>query len=474
MPEPQTFIVGRQAEVERFSALLDGRTPYWLLNIFGPGGIGKTIVGHKIQIFARSKGVPFAFIDGSRTDLSPDRMLYEIKEGLCQSESLASSFGKFEREYEDYLIVQDVLKHGGGMNSLFETVGAVKDPVGLAQIVSSLGKGISETVNRTIQNRFALERYLRGVEKTLTTSLSEGVSNALEKQKGPVAILMDTYEDLEGLDDWVCRTLVRALPEGVKIVVLGRNALPRINFDWKEFGNHVSAMDLPELGEADAKAYLVHFGLRDSVAQDQVYKFTGGYPLLLVLVRHLAQEAGGWDKIGQLEGAAELDQIATQLLNRILREERVKEVQAFLEKGVVARWFDPEIVSVLLEINLPDARKIYDKLSRHSFVERHPNGLKFHDKIRELLLQRLKFTSKGEFERLNQLLQDYFAGKAGIKTSDEAEAKGNLPQNEAGKYTIIINNAQGVTIGDQNQVSQDFSNQDEKLAKKQDEPDQRS
>lgn len=474
MPEPQPYIVGRQAEVDRFAALLNGRTPYWLLNIFGPGGIGKTIVGQKMQTFAQTKGIPFAFIDGSRTDLTPDRMLYEIKEGLCHSESLAGSFGKFEREYEDYLIVQDILKRGGGINALFETIGGVKDPAGLTQIVSSLGKGISESVNRNIQNRFALERYLRGVEKTLTTSLSEGVASALEKQKGSVAIVMDTYEELEGLDDWVCRTLVRALPEGVKIVILGRNALPRINFDWKEFGNDVSAMDLPELGESDAKAYLVHFGLRDSVAQDQVYKFTGGYPLLLVLVRHLAQEAGGWDKIGQLEGGAELDQIATELLNRILREERVKEVQAFLEKGVVARWFNPEIVSVLLEINLNDARKIYDKLGRHSFVENHPNGLKFHDKIRELLIKRLKFTSESEFQQLTKRLQDYYAEKAGIKTAEGPENKGNSPQYEAGKYVINIYNAQGLSIGDQNQVDQTFSNQGETPAEDPEKPDQGS
>jgi len=459
MPEPQPYIVGRHAEVDRFAALITGQEPYWLLNIFGPGGIGKTVVGQKMQSYAESQNVPLAFVDGNSTDLTPDRMLYAIKEGLCQSERLAGLFGKFEREYEDYLIIQDVLKRGGGINALFETVGAVKDPAGLAQIVSSLGKGISESVNRTIQNRFALERYLRGVEKTLTASLADGVGVALEKNQGPVAIVLDTYEELEGLDDWVCSNLVRKLPDGVKIVVLGRNALPRINFDWKEFGSDVYAMDLPELDEADAKAYLYHFGLKDTAAQNHVYRFTGGYPLLLVLVRHLAQEAGGWDKIGQLEGSAERDAIATELLKRILREERVQEVQAFLEKGVVARWFDPETVSVLLEIDTADARKIYDKLSRHSFVERHQNGLKFHDKIRELLLDRLKFSSKSEFDRLTKRLQDYYAGKAGIKTAAEPEHKGNQQQKEAGKYTIIVNNAQGVNIGDGNQIDQAFSNE---------------
>ena len=33
MPEPQPYIVGRQSEVARFAALLEGRVPHWLLNI---------------------------------------------------------------------------------------------------------------------------------------------------------------------------------------------------------------------------------------------------------------------------------------------------------------------------------------------------------------------------------------------------------------------------------------------------------
>ena len=63
-----------------------------------------------------------------------------------------------------------------------------------------------------------------------------------------------------------------------------------------------------------------------------------------------------------MEGSADRDYVATQAPGRILREEKVQEVRGFLEKGVVARWFDPETVQVILEVGLADARKIYDKL----------------------------------------------------------------------------------------------------------------
>lgn len=235
-------------------------------------------------------------------------------------------------------------------------------------------------------------RYLRGVETALAKTLSTSLHAAQAQSSQPLTLLIDTYEEMEGLDDWVCRTLMPALPAGVKVVVLGRNALPKVNFDWQEFGAALQTLDLPELAEGDAKAYLVHHGLRDAAALDQVYRFTGGYPLLLVLVVHLAREAGGWRDLGPLESAADRDRVATQLLDRILREKQRSGSASLSGKGRGQRhWFNPEIVSVVLNLSPEEGRAIYAKLERHSFVERHPNGLKFHDKIRELLLARLKF-----------------------------------------------------------------------------------
>lgn len=421
MAKSKSFIVGRQSEVKLFDRLMRGQTPYHFLNIYGPGGIGKTVVGQKMVAYAQRKGLHLAAVDGDRPDLTPDRILYYFMEGLVQGpygEALQDAFKDFDQKFRDYLVINEILQQGGGVNALFDVVGNVKDPAGLAAILGGLGTAVSEIVQRTVRNRFALERYLRGVERMLTDSFVSCIEEALDRRQQPVALLFDTYEEMEGLDEWVCRTFAPNLPEGIRVVILGRNQLFRVNFDWNEYEDILHTMPLPELDEVDAKAYLRHYGLTDAVALDKVYRFTGGYPLLLVLVRHLAKEAGGWERIGALEASADRDRVATQLLERILREERVAEVRSFLEKGVIARWFDPEIVSVILETNIVDARRIYDKLQRHSFVERHPYGLKFHDKIRELLLERLKFTSESEYNRLTKRLMDYYREKAGVSQQE--------------------------------------------------------
>ena len=103
------------------------------------------------------------------------------------------------------------------------------------------------------------------------------------------------------------------------------------------------------------------------------------------------------------------------------------EVRDFLEKGVVARWFDPQTIGVILDVGRDESRALYDKLSRYSFVERHPNGLKFHDKIRDLLLERLKFTSQSEYDRLTDRLMSYYSQRAGIGPPGATPATSTSP-----------------------------------------------
>ena len=194
----------------------------------------------------------------------------------------------------------------------------------------------------------------------------------------------------------------------MRLVVRGRNRLQELNFEWLDQGDAVRIERLPELRRDEVSAYLRHHGLMDSTAIEHIYRLLGGYPLLLVFARQLAQQAGGWEQIGGLEHGADRDFIATELLARILREERVAEMRTFLERGVIARWFNVEIVQVVLGMNVEEAQDLFRRLRHHSFIEYHPRGLRFHDKIRELLLASLRFTSPQEFTQSRDRLLAYY------------------------------------------------------------------
>ena len=410
MPEPNNKLFGRKKQLDLIQQKLNNNS-ISVINLYGPGGIGKSAISKHLQKTWDLEGFQYAFVDGSHPDLDSTKILYQIIE---QIEKKPKEFQKFKNSYTDFLIVQDVLSQGGGIGGLFDAFGQIKDPTGLINVASSLGKSLSEEIRNKISNRYSLERYLRGVEPSLLSGFIDDLLNYIDRNKKPLVLLFDNYESIEFLDNWFNQQFLSALPPGVKMLVFGRNNLFNINYQWNDFKDMVECYPIPELLEVYAKEFLFHHGLRGEKNLNNIYEITGGYPLLLVLVRQLALQSGGWENIKNFDNDSSKDYLAYELLQRILREEKVRKVREFIEKGVIVRWFNPEIISVILNISPSDAREVYDSLRIHSFVENHPYGMKFHDKIREILLHRLEFSSEKEFTRLTNLMRDYFLEKSGV------------------------------------------------------------
>src|SRR2546423_1657739 len=190
MAVPQRYIVGRQAEVQLFDELLFDHTAYWLLNIYGPGGMGKSVVCEKLRAHSHTRKVPVASIDGYYPDLTPDRILYNFKQSLIDGpfgEHLEDFFHEFNLQLRDYFIINHVMSQGRGLHALFDTLGNIKDPVGFAAILAGLSETPSESLQYTMHNRFALDRYLRGAEPSLTTWFVTTLSAIQEELNSPVA-----------------------------------------------------------------------------------------------------------------------------------------------------------------------------------------------------------------------------------------------------------------------------------------------
>ncbi len=405
MAEPN-FIVGRHSEVELLDRFLLGEAT--VLNLFGPGGMGKTVVTRLWEEHARRQGVLVASRDVAG-GVSPDVLLQDLRDQFADYEGADtdSAFAEFDHRLREHLVLSQVLQASGGAGSFFTALGQVKDPSGLAAALGSLGSAVSDRVARRLSNRAAFERYWRGADKILAQAFCVGVGDVVGRS-ARVLVLLDTYEDAGGLDDWMCRTLVPALPPAGRICLSGRNELARMSFDWADLDDQVVRHPLGELGPDEARSYLNHYGLRDPRRVERVLNVTGGYPLLLTLVRQLARSSHGWESIEGLE-LRDRDEIARQLLERILREEPVRQLKDLLELGSVAPWLDPGVVSAVLGCELDQGRRLYDLLARHSFAERHPRGLRIHDKIRDLLRDRLKFTDPALYAEVTSRLDTHFA-----------------------------------------------------------------
>src|SRR5206468_4160959 len=100
------------------------------------------------------------------------------------------------------------------------------------------------------------------------------IDKTVKSSTRPIILLMDTYERLASIDEWICETLVRMLPVGVRPVLVGRDRLEGVDFRWTEYGEHILSYELPELDRPSAYAYLSHHGLNDKVLLEQTYGYT--------------------------------------------------------------------------------------------------------------------------------------------------------------------------------------------------------
>jgi hypothetical protein len=407
VPEPG-FIVGRSSELELLDRFLLGEET--VLNLFGPGGMGKTVVTRLWEERARQQGVIVASRDVAG-GVSPDILLQDLRDQFAGYEAAGadSAFAEFDRRLREHLILSQVLQASGGAGSFFTALGQVKDPSGLAAALGALGRAVSDQVARRLSNHATFERYWRGADSILAEAFWAGLAGLVGRSAG-VLVLLDTHEDAGGLDDWMCRTLVPTLASAGRLCLSGRNELARMSFDWADLDDQVVRCPLGELEPDEARSYLNHYGLYDPRSVQRVLDVTGGYPLLLMLVRQLARSGRGWEVVTGLE-LGDRDEIARQLLERILREEPVRQLRDLLELGSVPPWLDPGVVGAVLDCEPGEGRRLYDLLARHSFAERHPRGLRIHDKIRDLLRDRLRFTDPSRYAEVTSRLDAHFGGR---------------------------------------------------------------
>jgi len=412
----ERFVVGRQAETGMFAELVEGRTDQRLLNVYGPGGIGKTEVLRKFGANAERRGLRFGTADLAECEERPSTVLRQLCLTLIAHETDDALLDVL-RLLEQHDTMREIVLASGGVDAMFDAVGAPTNRAAVQATVDHSAVVLTPDLRAALDNRFSLQRFLRSSDRDVTSAFGDAF--AAVQDGAPSAVLLDTYEEAGKLDTWVRQHLLPVVPDRTRIVVFGRNQLAKQNFDWSDHDDAILSYPLPELGEDDAKSYLRHYGLTDAAALDKVYRFTGGYPLVLVLVRKLAKEAGGWHAVGEFDHIADRDKVAGQLLDRILREEQVHAVREVIEKCAIASWINPEVIRHLLDVTKEEARRLYTLVEVHSFVSRHPEGVRLHDKIRELLIDRLRFTSETDYQRLRQRLLAYHASKTiGVKPAD--------------------------------------------------------
>ncbi len=311
--------VGRAAEKELFhTAITSSDLPFYVLYIFGPGGVGKTTLLQEYKFAAEQSGISAYYVDARNVDPSPE-----------------------------------------GFN------GALR----------------------------------RVIEITPEQSLRDSLAS-----QARCVVLLDTYETLIPLDDWIRDEFLTRLPENTLMVMAGRQAPSsawRIDSGWQSLMRIVS---LRNLAAEDSMDYL----LKRAVPADQhkaVLGFTHGHPLALSLVADVFAQRP--DVQFQPENVPDVVQT---LLAQFAQKVPGPAHRAALEACSMVRLTTVPLLTEMLALPSEgtQANELFAWLHGLSFIESGAEGIFPHDLAREALSTDVHWRNPEWYAELHRRARHYY------------------------------------------------------------------
>jgi DNA-binding winged helix-turn-helix (wHTH) protein len=227
------------------------------------------------------------------------------------------------------------------------------------------------------------------------------LSVALERWPAGGVLLVDTYELLAGLDDWLRDTLLPQLPAGSLAVIAGRNEAGttwRTQVDWKAL-THTRRLD--NLGPDESRTYLTRCGV-PTQHHDDALAFTRGHPLALSLTADVLTRG---DRLASARLEAE-PEIVRRLIERFVQDVPSREHRLALHACVTVRALTEPLLAAALDRH--DVRDLFEWLGHLSFIESGPYGLFPHDLARDVVYMDFRWRDPDAAYRVVERLIGYY------------------------------------------------------------------
>lgn len=245
----------------------------------------------------------------------------------------------------------------------------------------------------------APEALYGALRRSLQLQASDSIHDAMAGHHRYV-ILMDTYETLKPLDDWMREVFLPQLPENALVVLAGREAPGqgwRADSGWQSLMRTVS---LRNLAADDSTEYL----LRRQVPVEQhkaVLSFTHGHPLALSLVADVFAQRP--DVEFQPENVPDVVQT---LLAQFAQKVPGPAHRAALEACAMVRLTTESLLAEMLTVN--DAHELFEWLHGLSFIESGSEGLFPHDLAREALASDVRWRNPDWYTELHKRARNHY------------------------------------------------------------------
>jgi RecA/RadA recombinase len=236
----------------------------------------------------------------------------------------------------------------------------------------------------------------------LTLGIDPGQSpvEALAQRLDRTVILIDTYELMAPLDDWLRNVFLPQLPDQVLIVLASRHAPApawRADPGWQPL---LHTLSLRNLSPQEGRTYLAQRSVPDDDLQG-VLDFTHSYPLALSLVADLYDQRPGFHF-----KPLEAPDVVKLLLEQFLQRAPGPAHRAALEACALVRVTTESLLAELMAV--ADAHDLFEWLRGLSFIEARPGGLFPHDIAREVLVAELRWRNPGWYAELHRRARAHF------------------------------------------------------------------
>ncbi|TIC80467.1 hypothetical protein E8D34_18965 [Nocardioides sp. GY 10113] len=238
-------------------------------------------------------------------------------------------------------------------------------------------------------------------------------------------VLLDRFELLAGVERWLWRDLLPAMPGDSVLVVAGRNPPPE---EWRSdpvWSALALEVPLRNLTAPDAAALLRARGVTDEPLVEDLVRATCGHPLALVIAadQALAAPAAGAPTPGGPLFAH--PDSAARLLGRFIDDTVTAEQRRALHVCGHARRVDRALLREVLDLDEEAADALLSWLRERPYAESHPDGMTVHDVVRDALDHDLRWRDREAFADLHRRIRTVILHRIEHGTAAEAHRAAN-------------------------------------------------
>ena len=415
----------------RFDALIQEPTlSKRVFVIHGVGAVGKTTLLRMLRLRSRREGLSVAIVSADDAPSVADllgswaRDLGETGLRLDRFDELLARYRGIERKVQTEAQRAGIASgQTGAVDALAVAAGkgALKVAAGMVPVVGPVLEAVGEeaasaAVNllRAKLNRDEFELFLDPIAP-LTDAFVLDVADATQSRRA--VLMLDTYEALTTLRDWM-RALVRRMPPTALVVVAGR-ALPDWTPDWPAWMAQAEVVELREMTDGDLGSLVERYhaalgrGAVDPQRVREVVAFSRGLPLAATTAVELLAVAGN-DSL--LPAHAVLQELGEKLLADVPAEMR-----SAVEAAALLRTFNVDSLQALLGDEGGDADAAYRELRRWPFTRPRVDGMAVHDSIRGVIGEAMLARSPQKHRTLHDRAAAHYAALLGTAPPESKE-----------------------------------------------------